>query len=200
MKEPFLNVGDVIDQTSALNDMELQSYLQGLSANGITTAFATGNISSAITKVEDEKNRQIRSLTSELTGADNNITAAAYYLARTQDYSKLASDVNSMAEKQVSAATTILDLLPRQIEINEWSNENKLDTLFFMQILFITLTFVSVLLFLRSKDIIPPMVFFIVMSITCVTTLFILLSRTRYTNVIRDNRYWHRAHFPAPKK
>ena len=197
MKEPFVDVNTLIEQTQILSDMELQSYLASLAANGQRGTFTSENVGAAIQKVKAEKNNQIQSMLTNVTGADNTITSATYYLARTKDLNSMASNVDSIAAKQASVIDINKSLVNRQYEINEWSNENKLDTLFFMQILFITVMFISGLLFLRSRDIIPPMLFFILVSIASVTSVLILLSRARYTNVLRDSKYWHRARFPS---
>ena len=197
MKEPFVDVNTLIDQTQILSDMELQSYLASLAANGKKASFTNDNVNNAISRVRDEKNQQIMNMSDKITGANNSITSAAYYLARTQDLNNMASSVDTMAAKQINVTDINKQLANRQYEINEWSNENKLDTLFFMQILFITLMFISSLVFLRSRDIIPPMLFFILTSVASLGALFVLLARARYTNVLRDSRYWHRARFPS---
>lgn len=197
MKEPFVDVNTLIDQTQVLSDMELQSYLASLAANGQRATFTAENVGAAIQKVKDQKNNQIQAMLTNVTGADNTITSAAYYLARTQDLNSMASNVDSIAAKQASVIDINKSLVNRQYEINEWSNENKLDTLFFMQVLFITIMFISGLLFLRSSDMIPPMLFFILVSIASVTSVLVILSRVRYTNVLRDSKYWHRARFPT---
>ena len=197
MKEPFVSTLEYQDLANSVNEMEIQSYLAALSANGQLQSFERGNVESAINRVKAKKNSEIESSLGNLTGADNMITSAAYYLARTQDLNSIASDVDTIAAKQASVREINANLVNRQYEINEWSNENKLDTLFFMQVLFITITFISCLLFLRSRDIIPPMLFFTLISLASVISVLVLLSRTRYTNVLRNSRYWHRARFPS---
>ena len=196
MKEPFIDVGSLIQQTEILSDMELQAYLGSLTGPE-HSSFTAQNIQDAVNRVKSIKEQRFMNMTDQITGADNNLTSAAYYLARTSDLNNMARDIDEVASKQVSVIDMNSGLATRQHEINEWSNENKLDTLFFMQILFITLTFISVLVFLQSRGTLPPTLFFIFTSIACLIALTTLIIRARYTNVIRDSRYWHKARFPS---
>jgi hypothetical protein len=195
MKEPFLDLQTLTQQTAALSDMELQSYLQSLSSSQ-TTALTSQQITNVMNEVMTAKGSQYKNYSTQTTGADNNITAALYYVSRTQDLANLANDVDTVTAKQLTAAQINSGLSVRQNEINEWSNFNKIDTLFFMQLLFIILTFVSILVFLKSNDIISPMSFKVLTGLCFIVAVLVLINRARYTNVARNPRYWHKIRFP----
>ena len=57
MKEPFTNLQVVIDQTQALADLELKSYLASLSASEQSELIA-GNVDSAVNTVLATKSTQ----------------------------------------------------------------------------------------------------------------------------------------------
>jgi len=59
----------------------------------------------------------------------------------------------------------------RQYEINEWTSNNKMDTLFFYQLLLITLTILAPLLYLQKNGYIPSSVFF---GATCILGIAVL--------------------------
>ena len=154
MREPFLDVNDLITDLQSLSDLELKAYLSTLSANDRNT-FVQGNITTAVNKVTDSKATNYTNASKMLLGADNSVTSAAYYLLRTEDLTNLATDLNDVTTKKVTENTINKQLADRQYEINEWSNSNKLDTLFFLQILFISLTLTAVFLFLMQNGLLP---------------------------------------------
>ena len=143
--------------SNVLADMELQSYL----ASQTGAAAAALNAQAAFTAVDSAKKSQFNDITNQIEGADNSITNAAYYLARTHDLKNMATDVDNATIKQLNVANVNSGIANRQYEINEWENSNKLDTLYFMQILFLTLTFIAVLVFLLSRNMIHPCLYLV---------------------------------------
>lgn len=190
-----MDVGSLIDQTQLLSDMELQAYLSSLGESG-RGDFTASNVSDAINTVKSVKQQRYKDMAHQIIGADNNITAAAYYAARTQDLKDMAGDIDQVAIKQIKTSDINHDLVGRQYEINEWANFNKLDTLFFMQVLFICLTFVSGILFLKINGIIPSFLFTLLAFLAALVAVFTLVTRARTTSVARDSRYWHKMRFP----
>jgi F0F1-type ATP synthase assembly protein I len=194
MKEPFVTLDNLIPQAKILGDMELQAYLANLSDQG-KQDLINQNINSTMKAVENSKESRYSDLLDQATGADNNITSAAYYLTRTRDLTDLAKDVGSMTRSQYSASLINNGLSGRQTEINEWANSNKLDTLYFFQILFISLTLVGIFCFLLVKNIINHSIFIIVCYFIGFIAVAVLILRWRYTRVSRDSRYWNKARF-----
>lgn len=194
MKEAFVNLDVLIQQTALLSDMELQSYLAGLSESQ-KTEFVGSNVIGAVDSVKAQKSSKFNDLFDQMIGADNNITSTAYYLARTRDLTDFAKDVDEVMVNQLNATEINAGLASRQNEINEWSNFNKLDTLYIMQILFVSLSFVGILAFLLSSGSISQTLFAFVSYFIAAIAILMLIIRWRYTNVARDGRYWHKAKF-----
>ena len=85
-----------------------------------------------------------------------------------------------------------IDLASRQIEINDWSYKNKLDTLFVFQVLFISLLFLSVLFYLKSVDMLGGFfVWYVFLLVFLVVGLLIIL-RAMATHNRVDKRFWSR--------
>jgi DNA-binding phage protein len=194
MKEAFANVDSLIDQTKLLGDMELQAYLTSLS-DSQKNEFITSNVGETIKAVNASKAARFNDLIDQATGADNNIVSAAYYVARTRDLSNLAKEVDTMTVKQLTASEINNGVAGRQNEINEWSNFNKLDTLYVMQVLFISLSLIAILTFLLSNGSIGQTLFAFLSYTIAALAILMLVIRWRYTNVVRDGRYWHKAKF-----
>jgi hypothetical protein len=111
---------------------------------------------------------------------------SANYITNTVKYLQF-SDINS-------------GLTGRQGEINEWANHNKLDTLFFLQILFITLTFISTVVFLSSNGFISSYLLNLFIVLASFFAVFVLITRARKTSILRDGRYWNKMRFGSQKQ
>ena len=199
MREPFIDVNNLITDLQSLSDLELKAYLGTLSTNQ-AAAFTSANKDAAVAAVTASKATNYTNASNMLLGADNSVTSAAYYLLRTQDLTNLASDVNEVTTKQVTENTINKQLADRQYEINEWSNSNKLDTLFFLQILFISLTLTAVFLFLMKNGLLPYYLFGLFSFLTVAFAVIVLIYRARFTAVKRDGRYWNKQRWDQPSK
>lgn len=131
-----------------------------------------------------------------LAGAINSASMAtsdaltySMYLNRNKTISDIASkltDQNSALQNGSS------ETYARQGEINEWEAQNKLDTLFFLQWLFLYLTFLTVVIYTWRMGLFPESTFYWIVGISSVILAGILWNRAHYTNSERDNRYWNR--------
>jgi hypothetical protein len=149
--------------------------------------------------VQASKESRYTDLLDQATGADNNITSAAYYLTRTRDLTDLTKDIDDVTLRQYSASLINNGLSGRQTEINEWSNSNKLDTLYFFQILFISLSLIGIFCFLLLYNIINHNIFIIMCYFIGFIAIAVLILRWRYTRVARDTRYWSKTRFGRVK-
>jgi hypothetical protein len=194
MKEAFVNIDTLIEQTKLLGDMELQAYLSSMS-DAQKSEFVSSNISETIKAVDESKSSKFKELIDQVVGADNNITSASYYSVRSRDLANLTKDVDTMAVKQLNVSEINNGVARRQHEINEWSNFNKLDTLYLLQISLITLSFIASLAFLSYNDVINQTLFTFLSCTAIFIASIIIVVRWRYTNVARDGRYWHKGKF-----
>lgn len=181
MKEPFVNISTLIDEINPLNDMELQSYLSSLNVDN-TSDFTTGDVLSALNVVTTENQQKFSS---------------AYSGSQSRQLGTMTRDIDKSVAAQLDTSTLRASTDGRQHEINEWSNSNKLDTLYFMQILFICITFITIMMFLKVRGLLSPVLFMILSIIAGLVAVFALILRARYTSVVRDSRYWHKARFSS---
>lgn len=182
MKESFINISTLTNDISALGDMDLQYFLSSLS--GSTSEFTGTNVQDALSSVASRK---------EAAFSD------AYRVTQTRNMSNTAQGIDEVLQQKLETTEQNASMVGRQYEINEWSNSNKLDTLYFMQILFICLTFVTVMMFLKVRGFITSSLFILFSVIAGFVAVAALILRARYTSVVRDNRYWHKARFPSVK-
>ena len=99
-----------------------------------------------------------------------------------QNQSKLLKNTNETAR--------------RQYEINEWTSSNKMDTLFFYQLLLITLSIIAPLLYMHKINLLPSTAFYGISGILGIAVVLTLIVRAQYTYSTRDLRYWNRRRYP----
>lgn len=122
-------------------------------------------------------------------------TSFYYYLGRNRDLNDLGKNLSQINNANISTATYNNQLATRQNEVNEWAYNNKLDTLFVFQILFITILVISVFAYLYKTGTISAGFLGLLAGVLIVIDVFIIANRARYTNIMRDKRYWNRRNF-----
>jgi len=180
-------------------DLEMEKFLNSMTP-AERQAYAATNTESAIERIQAVKNDRFRYVSEDLQGADNNILSTAFYLTRTKDLKNLTNNIDDVAIKQLTTADINSGVALRQNEINEWSNSDKLDTLFFLQVLFISLTFVASLYFFKSKGLVTHTILSTLVMLTALIAVIALITRARYTKVRRDNRYWSKVRHPRENR
>lgn len=89
------------------------------------------------------------------------------------------------------------DLATRQVEINEWTYNNKMDTLFVFQLVFLALLAVSVLFGLKRYGLLGGAFAWYATAIIFILCTVLIVNRAYYTRMLRDQRYWNERRFPG---
>ena len=88
-----------------------------------------------------------------------------------------------------------IELTNRQIEINEWTYNNKMDTVFVFQIIFIALLFVGVIMILNKIGMVGWGFVLYSTIVVGVLVSIIIINRAVYTSSTRDKRHWSKKNF-----
>lgn len=155
----------------------------GRSGGTIDTADITNKINIA------ERNTFLTTLNAS-DGASNNALSYGMLLNRNVSLSDSAKDM--ISENKRAAVGGPKETYARQGEINEWQAQNKLDTLFFLQLSFLFFTVVVFLLFLRQYGVITGSILWIFVGVLGLLVVGTLVSRVSYTSNSRDQRHWNR--------
>ena len=86
-------------------------------------------------------------------------------------------------------------LLNRQIEISEWTYNDRMETLFVFQILFISLMIVALLMYLKVAGMVGGAFVGYAIFLLLFIVVIIITNRAMYTNKIRDKRVWNKRQF-----
>lgn len=118
------------------------------------------------------------------------------YKTRSSDVEKLQKvikDVNTRYEVGIDSTKKITR---RQFEINEWAYNNKLETLFLLQLLFISVLILVLFLFLSKSGYISNVFAGGLCVILFLVLGYVIYVRWSYTRSIRDPHMWSRRSFP----
>ena len=92
------------------------------------------------------------------------------------------------------------DLVARQTEINEWSYNNKMDTLFVFQLLFISILIICILMMFSYRGVIGKPFVWYTFATLVVVDIVVIINRSMYTNSVRDKTHWDRVIFAGDQK
>jgi len=122
-------------------------------------------------------------------GSSNNSLTYGVLLSRNKTIDDIAKDMTAQNLQSTNGAK---DTYSRQAEINEWQAQNKLDTLFFLQLTFLFFTLMVFLLFLRQYGAMTNGMLWMVGGFCLLLLIGTLWNRASYTMNSRDKRYWNR--------
>jgi hypothetical protein len=120
---------------------------------------------------------------------------AGYYKSRNKDLLNIQTQLLNQSRAAVSGMRHDKDLTRRQTEINEWYFNDKLETLFFLQIFFITMLASAIVLYLQKNGFISAPFAAFLTAILLAIVIGTGLYRHQYTSETRDSRFWHRRNF-----
>ena len=83
----------------------------------------------------------------------------------------------------------------RMEEIGEYTFQNRMDTVFVYQLIFISLLIIIGLLYLKSIGVITPFFLYPTIILITIIVIFILINRIVFTDKIRNKNHWYQLNF-----
>jgi len=145
--------------------------------------------------IEDQKTSALNAAYGDLQDSTNSLHALYYYGAREMDLSGAQSIALEALKRPAQELVQDKQLAKRQNEINQWTSSNKLDTLFVYQQILIALCVTIILVYLMKRGILSTTVFYLIEIVLLLIIVFVIISRSQYTNNLRDKRYWNKRTF-----
>lgn len=145
--------------------------------------------------ISTQKLLSFQKLYGDLDIATNAANSVAMHQIRNDESTKLNNKLLEEANKNSDNVRNTSELANRKYEMNEWSVNNKKDTLFILSMLFITISGLILVTGLYKLNVIN-ISFWMLLSIPMIL-IFVLtvIYRSQYTNVYRNKRYWNRKRF-----
>jgi len=171
------------------------SYTNAFSALDATTisTISQGTSIGSTSVLENNINKQERDniLQSVNTaeGSSNNLLTFGGVVSRNGSLQYIAED---MIKQNNKARDGSKDTYTRQGEINEWQAQNKLDTLFFLQLTFLFFTAMVIMIFLRQYGFMTTGMIWVLGGFLLLILIGTLWNRLSYTMYSRDGKYWNR--------
>ena len=186
------NIQDVLQ----LQDVELANAMNALKSDGAKLSdFINSRKAAVYNTVTNEHSDNFEKTYNDFVRASEGTKNILYYHVRNKDLDRLQNEVFSRAKGEADAATFDSQTAKRQFEVNEWTANNKLDTLFVFQMIFITLTITAPLLYLSKTGVIPLSLTYLLFSLLCIAIILTLVVRIQYNTQARSNHFWNRRRF-----
>ena len=183
--DQIYNIQDV-ELSSAIgkfkNPDELQQYLQ--TQQDKVFKDITMQKDSTFQKVYGNLIHSVKSQKSNIMYNNKNI-----------EISQLNKKTYDTQKKNVDNIKQDKDLLNRKYEMNEWSVNNKKDTLFVYSMLFIILSGLSFITGLWKLKIVSTSLWVLLSIPMIIIFVMTVIYRSQYTNIFRNKRYWNRKIF-----
>lgn len=192
------SLDQIIQYTQQFQDIELTTALQQLRQDPQALQRFLQNAQDSLYKdVTAQKDGAFQKIYGDLERASSADHAFVLYQQRNQELGRLQKEVYDSRKGLADAIEFDRDLAKRQVELNQWSAGNKMDTLFVYQQLFLILCAVCILTFLWFRGIVGGL-FYAAMCLTLAAIFtFTVVERAQFTQFLRDSRYWHRRKFPT---
>lgn len=156
-------------------------------------------IQDKLKKIQDETKHKKRNAFAKLFNAygqhidmEHN---AINYKNRNDDIAKMSMGNLKQIAGTVQSNKYNKDISRRQVEINDWYYQDKLETLFFLQLFFMTMLSMTIIFYFQKTTLISSA---FAGFLTVVLLAFIGglgLYRSWYTGVARDPRWWYKRRF-----
>jgi hypothetical protein len=189
------NLQSVTDLTRLAQDVQYTTALRGMSEQQKQTYF-----NSQKQELIDDvlKDREATFQKTYTDAVRNNAIQHSlfFYQQRNRDLETLGSVIRNKNEAEIGTTKYNNQLATRQYEVNEWSYNNKMDTLFVFQLLFVTLALAAALMYVAKLGFVSQTVVGIVVGILLVIDILVLYNRYTYTNRTRNKRYWNKRNYP----
>ncbi len=120
------------------------------------------------------------------------------YKIRNADVERLQRTIKDQNDTLLTKLTNDKDNSKRQFEINEYFYYNKLETLFFLQLFFISALVMAIIVHFQKVGTLDGRLAGILTTILLAIVIITGVTRYFYTSRTRDKRLWHRRRFEPP--
>lgn len=170
-------------------DTALNNALSGMSSSELRTYQQTNASDVQNSLANNFANAFAPNLRNASQGsADYNIMSN--YTIQSKNLDTTLTDLRAQQSTNINIAGRNADTASRVREIKEWYYNNKLDTLFVFQLLFIGLCAVAVIAMLAKLGFLNNAIVGILIGILVVVMILVITNRAIYTEKVRNKRYW----------
>jgi hypothetical protein len=194
------------DQTSSSNpyisstienqEMERFIFSKNLRKNPAEySAYVNDRINAMTQEVSSTKDNAFKKAQIDLSRYMDMDHNANFYRVRNNDVERLTHSIAKNNEVATEGAIADKQNSKRQFEINEWYNNNKLETLFFLQMFFVASLLMIIIVSVQKRGFITGPMAAVLSAIIAVIVGIVGVWRYMFTEQARDPRLWNRRKF-----
>lgn len=188
------NIESINGLTRLAQDVQYSSALRGMTPEQKDNYFKSQK-QDLLNNVLSEREGTFTKMYTDAQRNNAIQTSLLFYQQRNKDLQDLGNVFDTQNKNAIATAKYNNDLATRQYEINEWSYNNKMDTLFVFQLLFMSLVVSAILVYLSTIGLFGYALLGLLCGLLLVAVILILVVRSIYTAKSRDQRYWNRRQF-----
>ena len=185
-----------IRNTQTLQDIELAEAMNRLKSNPTELrAWLQSQQERVYNDIVKQKEDTFSKVYGDFERATKVEESILMHNKRSRELSDMVDSVYQNQEKTANAVVQDKNLSKRKHEMNEWSVGNKQDTLFVFSSFFILLSGLLLLTGIWRLGLISSSLWVALAIPLILVFLLIILSRWRYTDTMRNKRYWNKQIF-----
>jgi hypothetical protein len=190
------NLNQIIDYTKTFQDIELATAIGELKKDpSKLQQFLQSQQSTVYDDIIRQKSSTFEKVYGDLNRASQAQEAIILLDKRNQEMADIQQQIYNNQASQTTAVTDDKSLAGRKYEMNQWSINNKKETLFIFTMCFIMLSSLTLITVLWRMGLISSSLWTAIGAPIIIIFILTVINRTQYTNIFRNKRYWNRKVF-----
>jgi cation transport ATPase len=187
---------NVINNAILAQDIELASYVNELKNNPQKLqTFLANEQARIISSVKKQKEDTFNKVYGDVQRSEKIQESILKYKNRSKELSQLHDNIYDNQKDTADSIVHNKNTNNRKYEMNEWTVNNKKDTLFVLSSLFIGISVFLLLTILLHMHIISTGIWAFIGAITVIVFILIVINRAQYTDLLRNKHYWNKKRF-----
>lgn len=187
----------IINYTNIYQDVELAAAINELKngpANELN-AFLSAQQGKVYDSIKRQKDNTFQKVYGDLEKSTQVQDSILRYDNRTQELSNIQNQIYENQKNSAYAVSEDKNMAGRKSEMNEWSVNNKKDTLFVFSSLFIMLSGLLLITVLWRMGLMSSYLWGALGAPLIIIFILIVINRSQYTDILRNKRYWNKKIF-----
>jgi hypothetical protein len=190
------NLNQIIDYTKTFQDVELATAIGELKKDPTKLQqFLQDQQSKVYNDILKQKSSTFEKVYGDLNRASQAQEAVVMLDKRNQELANIQKELYNNQKKKESVLTEDKNLTGRKYEMNQWTINNRKETLFIYSMCFIMLSALTLITVLWRMGIISTSLWVGIAAPIIIIFVLTIVNRTQYTNIFRNKRYWNRKVF-----
>ena len=185
-----------INNAMLAQDIELTTFINELKKNPQNMqTFLANEQARTISSITRQKEDTFNKVYGDVKRTEKIQDSLLKYKNRSNELSKLHDNIYDNQKDTADSIVYNKNTNNRKYEMNEWSVNNKKDTLFVLSSLFIAISILLLLTILLHMHLISTGIWSFTGAIAIIIFILIVVNRAQYTNELRNKRYWSKKRF-----